>query len=137
MDIIDMARELGKAIQSDERYANYVVTKAENDGDDALQELIGEFNLKRLELNAELAKESKTPKKVSALDTEIKSLYGRIMGNGKMEAYNAARSALDGLLNQINTIITLSANGHNPETCPAEMPAGCGPGGCASCSSCG
>jgi cell fate (sporulation/competence/biofilm development) regulator YlbF (YheA/YmcA/DUF963 family) len=136
MDIIGMTRELGKAIQSDERFAEYIRTKAANDDDEALQGIIGEFNLKRLELNAELAKPKKKPERISELDCEIKSLYGNIMANENMAAYNAARNTLDGLLSQINTIITLSANGHDPETCPSAVPAGCD-GGCSSCSSCG
>ena len=47
MDAIKAARELGKAIQNDERYKAYIEAKKANDADDELQQLIGEFNLKR------------------------------------------------------------------------------------------
>ncbi|MCL2054269.1 MAG: YlbF family regulator [Oscillospiraceae bacterium] len=138
MDIIKMTRELGKAIQADPRYSEYTAAKEKNDGDSALQDLIGEFNLKRIELNTELSKTEREQEKLQGLDSEIKSLYGNIMANENMAAYNESKNALDSLLSQINMIITSSANGEDPETCPTEQPAsGCGGGGCSSCSGCG
>ena len=47
MDVIEITRQLGKAIQADERYIDYVNAKSRNDEDKELQELIGEFNLIR------------------------------------------------------------------------------------------
>ena len=40
MDIIAMARELGKAIQQDERYKRIDAAKTANDKDEELQQLI-------------------------------------------------------------------------------------------------
>ncbi|MEG1994749.1 MAG: YlbF family regulator, partial [Oscillospiraceae bacterium] len=37
MDVISLTRELGKAIQQDERYLNLVKTKEANDADQGLQ----------------------------------------------------------------------------------------------------
>ena len=48
MDVIEMARELGKAIQQDERYKRIDAAKKANDEDSQLQELIVKFNLKTL-----------------------------------------------------------------------------------------
>ena len=45
MDIITMARELGKLIQQDERYKRIDAAKKANDEDEKLQELIAKFNL--------------------------------------------------------------------------------------------
>ena len=53
MDIIAMARELGKAIQQDERYKRIDAAKKANDEDQALQDLIVKFNMKRSELTTE------------------------------------------------------------------------------------
>ena len=47
MDIITMARELGKLIQQDERYKRIDAAKKANDEAEKLQELIAKFNLKR------------------------------------------------------------------------------------------
>ena len=51
MDAITAARELGKAIQADPRYKDYVAAKAANDADDGLQKLISDFSAKRQRLS--------------------------------------------------------------------------------------
>ena len=56
MDAIQAARELGKAIQADQCYKDYEAAKQANDSDEALQKLIGDFNLKRQSLQYELQK---------------------------------------------------------------------------------
>ncbi|MCH5192723.1 MAG: YlbF family regulator [Oscillospiraceae bacterium] len=135
MDVIDKARELGKMIQEDKRYAEYYKAKEANDNDESLQQLIGDFNTKRMDLNVEMSKDDKNGDRLKALDEEIKELYGRIMSNENMVAYNEAKNAMDDLLNRINMVITYSANGEDPMTCPTEQQ-GCG-GSCSSCSGCG
>ena len=135
MNAIEMTRELGKLIQQDERYLAYHKAKDLNDKDEALQALIGEFNMKRVELNTEMSKIEKDSDKLSKLDAEIKSLYGNIMANENMAAFNNAKTAMDDLLSQINMVITMSANGEDPETCPSEQPSSCG-GSCSTCGGC-
>lgn len=134
MDAIKTARELGKAIQADERYTNYQKSKELNDNDENLQNMIGEFNMKRVSLNTEMSKPEKNQEKLSELDSEIKSLYGNIMANENMVAFTEAKDEMDKLLSQINMVITMSANGEDPETCPIES-ASCS-GSCSSCSGC-
>ena len=130
MDVIQMARELGKLIQADERYKAYESAKEINDKDEKLQELIGQFNIKRVELNTEMTKDDKDTEKIKTLDEEIKNLYGDIMINPSMLAFNKAKSEMDDMLSKINTVITSSANGEDPETCPTVSCTG-------SCSTCG
>ena len=50
MTVIEMARELGKALQEDERYKKYQEAKIKNDKDVELQNMIGDFNVKRMQL---------------------------------------------------------------------------------------
>ena len=88
MDVIEKVRELGALLQSDERYIKYHDAKLKNDNDEDLQNLIKEFNLKRVQLNSEMSKPDKSQEKLSALDSEIKSLYGNIMANENMNAFN-------------------------------------------------
>ena len=135
MNAIEKARELGAAIQADEKYINYHKAKELNDNDETLQEMIKEFNLKRVQLNSEMSKADKSQEKISELDSEIKSLYGNIMANENMNAFNTAKTEMDNLLAQVNMIITMSANGEDPMTCPAELPSSCS-GSCSSCSGC-
>ncbi len=134
MDIIEKVRELGVLLQSDERYVKYHETKKNNDEDNELQNLINEFNLKRVSLNNEISKPEKNQEKINTLDSEIKSLYGNIMANQNMNAFNQAKTEMDNLLSQINMVITLSANGEDPLTCPTES-SSCS-GSCDSCSGC-
>lgn len=134
MDIIKMTRELGKAIQTDERYINYYKAKEIYEKDEDLQNLIGEFNIKRANLNMEIAKPDKNAEKLKELDTDIKELYAQIMANVSMIAFNSAKNDMDNMLTQINTVITMCANGEDPDTCPVSTT--CSPDGCAGCSGC-
>ena len=134
MNVIEKARELGVVIQSDERYAKYQEAKKNNDNDEVLQNNINEFNLKRVQLNSEMSKSEKDQEKLSELDKEIESLYGEIMANKNMAAFNEAKNEMDKLLQQINMVITMSANGEDPLTCPIET-SSCS-GSCSSCSGC-
>ncbi len=134
MDIISTTRELGKLIQADNRYKAYLSAKELNDKDEELQKLISEFEAKRYELNMEMTKTDKDSEKLKELDGVIKNIYGEIMVNPSMVEFNMAKTAMDGMLAEINNIITASANGEDPETCPSQ-PSSCG-GSCSSCSGC-
>lgn len=135
MNPIEAARALGKAIQADEKYLTYLKAKEANDRDNELQAMIGEFNMLRVQLNQEMSKSDKDNNKITELNEKIKSLYGKIMANKSMMDYNNAKDAMDELLNQINTIITFSANGEDPETCPATVEHSCS-GSCSTCGGC-
>ena len=135
MDIIEMTRELGKAIQSDDRYIAYCLAKQANDEDEQLQNLINAFNLKRVELQMEISKPDKNNDTVQELNDLIKDSYQKIMTNPKMMIYNNTKSAMDELMNQINSIITMSANGVNPDEINPEN-LSC-TGNCSTCGGCG
>ena len=134
MNVIDKARELGKMIQEDDRYAVYCKAKEANDKDEKLQQMINEFQNKRMELNVEMSKDDRSAERLTALDNDIKNLYGEIMANENMAAYNEAKNAMDDMLNRINMVITYSANGEDPMTCPTEQQ-GCS-GSCSTCGGC-
>ena len=52
-NIIKSVRELGKAIQADESFKEYIKAKEEADNDTTLQSAIGEFNLIKILLAEE------------------------------------------------------------------------------------
>ena len=81
MDVIAMARELGAALQQSDEYTAYNVAKNAADGDEVLQEMIGEFNLKKLSLSTEVQKEEKDQERLD----EYKS-YG-VTKEGKSYYY--------------------------------------------------
>lgn len=133
MDIIEMARQLGAAIQQSDEYTAYNVAKNAADNDQLLQQMIGEFNLKKLSLSAEVQKEDKDPDKLAALNEEVRSIYARIMAHPTMMAYNTTKEELDRILNFIQQIIVYSANGEDPATIQEETSCG---GDCSGCSGC-
>ena len=69
MDVVDLARELGKALQADERYERYRTATVENDKDQVLQDLIGKFNTLRVDINREISKSEKDQEKIARLDS--------------------------------------------------------------------
>ncbi|MEM1483539.1 YlbF family regulator [Oscillospiraceae bacterium PP1C4] len=133
MDVIATARELGKTIQQDERYIKLALMQQQNDADTELQSLIGEFNLKRIDLNNEINKTEKEQDKITALNDQIKEIYGKIMANKNMNDYNSAKNELDALMDFVLQILRGSVNGENPDT--IQQKTDCS-GGCSSCSGC-
>ncbi|HEX3038293.1 MAG TPA: YlbF family regulator [Oscillospiraceae bacterium] len=134
MDIITMAREMGKEIQKDERYLNWQIARQNSDADEELQNLIGEFNLKRMAINNEVSKEDRNEETVKSLNEELRHVYAQIMQNPNMTAYNEAKDQIDALLQRISAIITQSAEGEDPETADYQEHS-CG-GECSSCGGC-
>lgn len=134
MDIIEAARQLGAAIQNDERYKAYQEAKKASDADEELQKLIGEFNLARMSIDNELEKgDEKSQEKIREFNVTIRQLYGKIMCVDSMMEYNKAKADLDAVMQRVNGIIDLSISGEDPATCePAE---GC-TGSCATCGGC-
>ena len=135
MDVIAAVRELGKALQQDARYDRFMAAKTANDNDEALQALIGEFNLKRIGLNELMNASERDEEKISAYDREVRDLYEKIMTNGSMMEYNVAKHDIDALTREIQGYLSLFLNGEDPETAQYEAPGGCG-GNCSSCSGC-
>ena len=134
MDVISATRELGKAIQQDEAYISYMLCKEKNDNDTELQDMIGEFNLIRMNMNTEYSKgENKDDDKIKEFNDKLKACYDKIMANENMVAFENAKKDMDMLLNKINGMINLCVEGENPET--VEVAANC-TGSCESCAGC-
>lgn len=134
MDAIKAARELGKAIQADERYVRYNEAMKANDTDMELQELIGEFNLARQNVALEMSKskEEQNKEKLDTQNKEMQRLYTLVMQNEHMADFTMAKADMDKLLQEVNGIIALCCDGEDPDTCEVQA------GGCSgSCSTCG
>lgn len=134
MDIIKMTRELAKELQKDSRYTEYMKAKTANDNDEKLQSMIHDFEMKRMEISLEAGKkDDKDEKRVESLNAELQNLYTEIMQNKNMIEFSVKRDEMDDLLNQITTILTMCANGEDPDTC--EPSHNCS-GDCSSCGGC-
>lgn len=134
MDIITLAREIGKEIQKDQRYIDLETARKNSDEDESLQTAIGEFNLKRMAINNEAQKEDRDEDKLKELNDDLRNIYAQIMQNPNMTAYNEAKTELDTLVQRATAIISMSAEGEDPDTCDYEA-SSCG-GNCASCGGC-
>ncbi|MDQ5983369.1 MAG: hypothetical protein RUMPE_00380 [Eubacteriales bacterium SKADARSKE-1] len=134
MDVIDIARQLGKAIQDDENYLNFKIASQNNDEDEILQNLIKEFNLKKISINNEISKENKDEEKIKNLNDELNKCYEEIMENESMKNYKLSKIEFDNLMKRVSAIIMQSANGEDPETTDLVEP-NCG-GSCSSCTGC-
>lgn len=134
MDIIAKARELGKAIQQEESYIKLQEVQKRADADTELQQLIGEFNLKRMAINNEASKSERDQDKLAELNTEMREVYSKIMSNENMLAYNEAKDAFDMIANRVLAIIQQSSEGADPET--ADFAQSSCSGSCESCGGC-
>lgn len=132
MDIIEMTKDLAYAIQKDERFLAMMEAKEKNDSDEQLQQMIGDFNVVRLNLSNESKKENSD--KLEELENEVNEMYSKIMQNPSMQNYSLAKRDFDEVFTKIGNIINYAASGVDPEVAMNE--GGCSPDGCEGCSGC-
>lgn len=133
MDMIELAREIGREIQKDDMYIKMRLAQQVSEEDESLQNLVGEFNLKRMAINNEASKVDRDDKKLEKLNQEMRHIYSEIMQNENMARYNKAKQDFEIKLQRVLAIINNSAEGDDPET--TDYTAGCS-GSCASCGGC-
>lgn len=133
MDVITMARELGKELQQTASYKAFDAAKAAADQDGELQRFIGEFNLCKMNLSSVMQGEDKDVSRTQTLNAELRSLYDQITARPAMIAYNTAKDVIDREITFIQQILIGAANGEDPDSIQ-EQPA-C-TGSCDSCSGC-
>lgn len=135
MDVIAIARELGAALQKDERYLKLAAAQKANEEDTALNELISKLQLVQLSFQQEASKEEKDDAKLQEMDAEFSQLYAQVMANPNMQAYQNAAQEVDKLMKYVNGIFTLCLQGQDPATCEPEEEHHCS-GECSSCGGC-
>lgn len=135
MDVIAIARQLGKAIQEEEAYKKMIAAASANDANAELQEDIEKFNLLRLQLNEEISKQESDKDKVDDLQKELNALFEKVTSDPNMIAFNDARTELEIILDKVNQIISAATSGEDPETFEIHDHSACS-GNCASCGGC-
>ena len=133
MDIIELARQIGVALQETPQYTAYMEARKANDNDETLQNMIQEFNLTKMQISAASQAENRDTDKIADLTTKLQNLYNDIMSGAHMEAYNEAKQNLDAIIEKVNFIIEMAANGEDPLTCPVESSC---TGSCSTCGGC-
>ena len=115
MDIIEITRQLGAAIQQDERYLAFHEARKTNEADTDLNDLINKIQLIHMSYQHEAAKDDANEE--------------------NMQKYEAARQAVDEMMNHITGILALCVQGEDPKTCEPQEEHHCS-GECGSCGGC-
>ena len=134
MDCIELFKKAAVAMQTDDRYVALSSAQRACDENRALQDLIGEFNLIRIDLNKEIGKSERDNQKVAELNEKLGKVYNQIIESPEMVAYNEAKTAVENMINHIDAIVRTAAQGGDPMTV-AEPSASC-TGSCSSCGGC-
>lgn len=136
MSVIELTRQLGAAIQEDARYKEYEAARKANEADNALNELIGKINLIQLNYQQEASKgEDADATKMEGFAKEFEETYREIMLNGNMVKFEAAKTAVDDMMNEIMGILACCVDGQDPATCDPHKEHNCS-GSCSSCGGC-
>ena len=126
MDILEMAKELGKAIEESKEFSDLQATQAIQESDPKAQELIGEYNLKRMNIMQRAQNENLTEEDYNKIRTELADEFDKLMQYDVIKNFIDAKDAFDTMYEQVKNIIDFYANGEQPT------------GGCSgSCSTCG
>ena len=136
MDIIKLTRELGAAIQQDERYLNFAKAREENEKDAELGELMAQIQMVQMNYQMEASKEETDSAKMQEFEAEFNANYEAFMANENMQKYDEARAQVDAMMNYIMQILGLCVNGADPATCEPEQHDHSCDGSCSSCSGC-
>ncbi len=137
MDIIEMTRELARKLQQEDSYILLNTTQQAVEDDEALQEAIADFNMKRYELTQEVTKKDRDDEKIDELDKLVRGMYDDITNNEKMVAYNNAQEDFNEMFEYVLHILQMAATGDDPDSIEKpEAGSGCS-GDCSSCGGCG
>ena len=136
MSVIELTRQLGSAIQKDERYLAFAAAKEANEKDEALNALMGEIQMIQMNYQIEASKEEPDSAKMQEFEAEFNAKYEAFMANENMQKYDEARAQVDSMMNYIMQILGLCVNGADPATCEPEQHDHSCDGSCSSCSGC-
>lgn len=131
--ILELSRELGRTILSEQCYKDYAAAVEANDNDESLQKEVGQFNLIKLSIDQELSREERDEEKLRELNAELRRIYSNIMVNENMQKFQKAKAELDRVVSGVYSVITKCVNGENPDE--VTMEENCG-GNCSSCAGC-
>ncbi len=135
MDVIELTRQLGAAIQADERYAKFADAKAATEANAEIQDMMKKIEEIRTAYQAAAMSETPDEKLMEKLDKDFQNVYTALMVTDGMSAYDSASQELDGMMNYIMQLLYLCVNGEDPKTCEPPTDHECG-GECSHCSGC-
>lgn len=135
MDVIEMTRQLGAAIQQDERYLAFQKAKTEADNDPNVSLMMSQIEAIRTQYQNEASSPAPNQETLQALDQSFQNVYQNLMSNDIMVRANQAGQEIDSLMQYVMQILSLCVNGEDPATCepPQASECNCEGGDCGSC----
>ncbi len=121
MTLIEKAHELGEMIKDSEQMKNLKVAEEAQANDEAAQELVKEFNLKRMNLAKDM-QEGKLSQE-DAIKKNNDAFNEMVEKSAVIKDYVEAKKAFDKMVNGVNSIINLYIMGeqggctHDCHTC--------------------
>lgn len=117
-DVRELARQLGEAVVTDEKFVALQSAQAEYDNDAELQQLIQEFNLQKMNVMQEMQKgEEKNEEKLKEHQDKMRETYTKIMSDPVMDKYMTAKEEADAFVNEIYGILNFAITGEEPGGC--------------------
>lgn len=130
MDVIQLARQLGKAIQEDERFISFQLAQQQAEADAPLQEVLNKYAAQREALVVEARASGMDNPKVEEMNAQLGKLYADILQNENMKSFMSTQEELNKLTGFINQIVDGSAAGQDPATIEYQQARKGGCGGC-------
>ncbi|MBQ7936529.1 MAG: YlbF family regulator [Clostridia bacterium] len=126
-EIIEKAKELGAMLQASEQVQRYNAAKAAYEADEEVQKLVKEYNLQRMNMMTLSSDENADASRMEELEERIKEIYNQVLSSPSMVEMQSASEALNGLMGQINGVITFYVTGEEPNSCTHD---------CSTCGGC-
>jgi len=126
MEILEFAAQLGMKIKEDERVQAYYAANEAYENDEALQELVGEYNVQRMAMEEELQKDEPDSKFIELIEGRLQDIYDEVVANPIYLAYNEALTMLNKIMHTVTDEIRFQVTGERS----------CSHDGCSDCSGC-
>lgn len=127
-DILEMAKELGLAIENSKEFENLKNAETIQANDEKAQNLIGEYNLARMNIMQKAQGENLTQEDYDKIRTELADEFDKLMCYDVIKNFIDAKEAFDSMYEQVKNIVDFYANGE-------KQSSGCS-GSCSSCGGC-
>ena len=128
MDVVELTRQLGVAIQADERYTKFTESQTKALSDPEVRALNDRLEDLRERYETEAKKPEPDQVVLGNLDSTFQKTYGDMMNVPSMVDYVLSRRELDNLMKYLTEILYLTVNGEDPLTCEPAPQDGCGCG---------
>jgi len=126
MEILELAAQLGMKIKEDAKVQAYYVANEAYENDEALQELVSEYNVQRMAMEEELEKDEPDSGFVEIIEGRLQEIYDEVVKNPIFLTYQEATQTLNKIMQMVTSEIRFQVTGDRP----------CSHDDCSECSGC-